>query len=232
MTITGTNLAGATGVSFGGAAGTISADTGTQITVTSPPGNAGAVDITVTTPSGTSNAEQFTYVVPPPTLTGISPTSGSTNGKTLVTLTGTDLTGATSVSFGGAAGAISTDTGTQITVFSPPGDAGTVDVTVTTPSGTSGAEQFTYVVPPPALTGISPTSGSTGGGTTVTITGTNLAGATSVSFGGAAGTITADTGTQITVTSPAGSAGTVNVTVTTPSGTSNAEQFTYIVIIQ
>ena len=51
-----------------------------------------------------------------------------------------------------------------------------------------------------------PASGPTTGGTAVTITGTGLAGATGVSFGGAAGTITADSGTQITVTSPAGRA--------------------------
>jgi IPT/TIG domain len=135
------------------------------------------------------------------------------------------------VRFGGAAATITADTATQITVTSPPGNAGTVNVIVTTPSGTSAA-QFTYVVPPPVLTGISPASGPTGGGTVVTLTGTNLAGATGVSFGGVAGTITADTATQITVTSPQGNAGTVNVIVTTRSGTSNAEQFTYVVIIQ
>ena len=56
---------------------------------------------------------------------------------------------------------------------------------------------------------MSPASGSTVGGTTVTITGTGLAHATVVRFGGVAGTITADSGTQITVTSPP-STGTVD----------------------
>ena len=50
-----------------------------------------------------------------------------------------------------------------------------------------------------------------------TITGTNRADATMVSFGGAAGTITADSGTRITVKSPPGK-GTVTVTVTTAGG--------------
>ena len=66
MTITGTGLAGATGVRFGTAAATITADSSTQITVTSPPGK-GTVDLTVTTPSGTSavtRADLFTYVSP------------------------------------------------------------------------------------------------------------------------------------------------------------------------
>jgi len=53
----------------------------------------------------------------------------------------------------------------------------------------------------PAVTGVSPASGSTVGGSTVTITGTGLAGATVVRFGGVAGAITSDSDTQITVTS-------------------------------
>ncbi|HJY73504.1 MAG TPA: IPT/TIG domain-containing protein, partial [Streptosporangiaceae bacterium] len=77
----------------------------------------------------------------------------------------------------------------------------------------------------PTITAISPSSGSTQGGTTVTISGTNLGGAT-VSFGGAAAKISADSGTQITVTTPPGSAGTVTVTVTTPGGSASG-QFTY-----
>jgi eukaryotic-like serine/threonine-protein kinase len=172
----------------------------------------------------------------PPALTGVSPASGTTAGGTAVTITGTGLAKATGVSFGGAAGTITADSGTQITVTSPAGQ-GTVNVTVTTPSGTSAvtaADRFTYVAPPPAVTGISPASGYTTGGTVVTITGTGLAGATGVSFGGVAGRITADSGTQVTVTSPQGQ-GTVNITVTTPSGTSAvtaADRFTYYEPIQ
>jgi hypothetical protein len=147
-----------------------------------------------------------------------------------VTITGTGLAGATTVRFGGANATITADSATQITVTSPPGNAGTVNIIVVTPSGTA-VGQFTYVNPPPALTAISPNNGPTGGGTTVTITGTNLAGATTVRFGGTNATITADSATQITVTSPPGNAGTVSVTVTTASGTSNAELFTYQVII-
>ena len=93
---------------------------------------------------------------------------------------------------------------------------------MTTPAGTShptAADHFTYTAARPAVTGVSPNSGSTAGGTTVTITGTGLAGATGVRFGTAAATITADSSTQITVTTPPGT-GTVTITVTTPAGTS------------
>ena len=100
--------------------------------------------------------------------------------------------------------------------------AGTVDITVTTADGTShptAADRFTYTALRPAVTGVSPNGGTISGGTTVTITGTGLAGATSVRFGNGAAIITADSSTQVTVTSPPGS-GTVNLTVTTPAGTS------------
>ncbi len=82
----------------------------------------------------------------------------------------------------------------------------------------------------PTVTAISPMCGSALGGTTVTITGTNLAGATAVKFGSIAATIQSDTATQIVVLSPAAPAGTVDVTVTTAAGTSatsSADRFTY-----
>src|SRR5208337_3589454 len=72
-----------------------------------------------------------------------------------------------------------------------------------------------------ALSGISPASGPTAGGTAGTLTGTGfLAGAT-VTFGSAAATAVAVvSSTQITATTPAGSAGAVNVVVTNPNGLS------------
>ena len=244
VTVTGTNLTGASAVDFGTAnPGTsISAVTATSLTVTSPAGT-GTVDVTVTTPNGTSavNApsDHFTYNAPAlPTVTGVSPSSGPTAGGTSVTVTGTNLTGASAVDFGTAnpGTSISAVTATSLTVTSPAG-TGTVDVTVTTPNGTSAvnapSDHFTYNAPAlPTVTGVSPSSGPTAGGTSVTVTGTNLTGASAVDFGTAnPGTsISAVTATSLTVTSPAGT-GTVDVTVTTPNGTSavNApsDHFTY-----
>lgn len=84
----------------------------------------------------------------------------------------------------------------------------------------------------PTITSISPSSGPAIGGTTVVITGTNLGGASSVKFGDSATTgISADSDSQLTVVAPASSAGTFDVTVTTPGGTSAvsaADQFTYM----
>jgi Predicted solute binding protein len=84
----------------------------------------------------------------------------------------------------------------------------------------------------PTVTSISPTSGPTTGGTSVTITGTNFTGASAVKFGSTnASSFTVNSSTQITATSPAGSAGTVDITVTTTGGTSatgSSDQFTYV----
>jgi hypothetical protein len=152
--ISGTNLNGATSVSFGSAPATILSDSSTQITAISPAGAAGTIDIIVNTKSSTSighsgiDAQQFTYETPPPPpmIFRLSSDGGSTAGGTPVTITGTNLSAA-AVSFGGRGASISSDSSTQITVTSPPHVAGAVEVTVTTPGGTSRAVQFTYVLP-------------------------------------------------------------------------------------
>jgi IPT/TIG domain len=237
VTISGTNFVDVTAVDFGTTPVTgetvINSNT---ITVDSPPGM-GIVDVTVTTDAGTSPAnpaDQFTYLAAP-TVTGVSPNSGPLAGGTSVTITGTDLLGASAVYFGTTqATSFNVTSSTSITAVSPLGtNPGPVDVTVTTPAGTSPinqpADQFTYLAAP-AVLGISPSSGPSAGGTTVTITGTSFAGASSVAFGTTpAVSFSVVSSTTITAVSPPG-AGTVDVIVTTPSGTSTlspADQFTY-----
>lgn len=82
------------------------------------------------------------------------------------------------------------------------------------------------------VTGISPTTGPSTGGTTVTITGTGFTGSTSVHFGTAAAqSFTVDNPNTIDAVSPAGTGGTIaDVTVSSPDGTSAtsaADQFSY-----
>ena len=80
---------------------------------------------------------------------------------------------------------------TTLTVVAPSG-TGTVDVTVTTPNGTSAinapSDQYTYNAPAPTVTGVSPTNGPPAGTNTVTVTGTGFDRATGVDFGTNAGT--------------------------------------------
>jgi len=165
-----------------------------------------------------------------PTLSSISPTSGTTAGGTVCTLTGTNLTGTTGVSFGGTAGtSIVNMSATQVRCTSPAKSAGTYPVTATTANGTSNGVNFTYNAPAgPTLSSIAPTSGTTAGGTVCTLTGTNLTGTTGVSFGGTAGTsIVNVSSTQVYATSPAKTAGTYSVTATTSGGTSSSVNYTY-----
>jgi hypothetical protein len=151
-----------------------------------------------------------------PTLTGIVPASGPTAGGTSVVLTGTHLTSG-NVTFGGAATICVVNSTTQITCTTPAHAAGATAVTVTTPGGSVTATGgFTYIAAP-TLTSIVPASGPTVGGTSVVLTGTHLTGG-SVTFGGTIATCTVNSAAQITCSTPAHAAGTVNVTVTTPNG--------------
>ena len=172
-----------------------------------------------------------------PTVTGLSPPNDLTAGGATVVITGTNFTGATGVSFGGTAATnVIVNSATQITATAPAGSLGTVNVTVTTPGGTSStgaANQFTYQVAfipnAPTVSSLSPPSGTTNGGTTVTITGIDFTGATAVTFGGtAASSFTVNSSTQITATAPARSAGAVAVAVTTSGGTGTLQNaYTY-----
>ena len=237
--ISGTNFTSASTVVFGTTAATnVSYNAGTgKLTATSPAGT-GTVNVRVTTgaspQSATATANQFTYYAPP-TITGLSRSTGPNAGGFSVVITGTNFTSvlASTVVFGATnATTFTVDSTTQITATSSAG-SGAVDVRVSNQGGTSAdvvADNFTYF-PLPAVTTISPTTGTTAGGTSVTITGQNFIGATAVKFGTTnATTFTVVSATQITATAPAGT-GEVNVTVITPGGTSAVAlygKFTYV----
>jgi hypothetical protein len=88
--------------------------------------------------------------------------------------------------------------------------------------GTSDGEDNSFATAPPTVTGLQPSTGPSAGGSSVTISGTNFAGATAVEFGAAnARSFKVESGTTIRAVSPAGT-GAVDVTVTTPAGTSAA----------
>jgi hypothetical protein len=158
-----------------------------------------------------------------PTVTGISPSRGTTAGGSTVTITGTKFTGATVVTVGGTAvTSFVVNSDTSITATTPAGTAGVKDVSVGTGTGSG---LFTYQNP--TITSISPTSGATAGGNVVTITGTNFTGATSVTFGGTPVTsFVVKSDTSITATTPAGTEGVKDVAVGTGTGNS---LYTYVV---
>ena len=173
-----------------------------------------------------------------PIITSINQNQGTTAGGNAVVITGSGFTHANALHFGatsaGTAWWINSDS--SITVSTPAASAGTVDITVSNPSGTSSrtaADQFTYVTPSgiPTVTSISPNSDipTIAGQDGASIVGTNFTGATTVSFGANTATFSVANSTNIEVAIPSGT-GTVHVTVTNGSGTSvgtNADLFTY-----
>jgi alpha-tubulin suppressor-like RCC1 family protein len=161
----------------------------------------------------------------------VSPAAGPGKGATTVTITGSQLSGATAVHFGAvAASEFEVRSASEVVALSPPG-SGVVDVTVTTPEGASHsslADRFSYEAS--TVTGLSPAAGSASGNTPVTITGSKLSGATAVHFGAvAASEFEVRSASEVVAVSPPGS-GVVDVTVTTPEGTSAAnpaDRFVY-----
>ena len=80
----------------------------------------------------------------------------------------------------------------------------------------------------PVISGINPANGRAAGGDTVTITGSGLTGTTAVTFGSlAAAAVRVASDTEVSATTPPGSAGCVNVTVTTGGGSATGGPFTY-----
>jgi hypothetical protein len=169
-----------------------------------------------------------------PTVATLSSRHGRIAGGTKVTVTGTNLTGATVVRFGTTAGTkLTVVSATKLTVVTPKEKAGRVNVRVTTAGGISAvtkADRFTYLARP-SVTGVSPGQASHNGGDRVTITGLHLSGATKVVFGSVtAGHIQQVSSKKLVVTCPGHSRGTVDVRVKTAGGASKkhqADEFTY-----
>jgi hypothetical protein len=170
-----------------------------------------------------------------PSVSSVSPTSGSTAGGTRVTVIGTRFMHVTAVKFGTKRGtSLSVVSLTKLRVTAPPHAPGVVEVRVTTTAGTSTArtaDHFKYVAPP-SVSSVSPTKGRLTSGVRVTVAGARFLRVKSVVFGTTAGTsISVLSSTTLQVTAPAHAAGVVNVRVRTAYGTSPviiADRYTYV----
>jgi hypothetical protein len=113
----------------------------------------------------------------------------------------------------------------QLVVKVPAHRAGPVSIRVSNPWGTV-ARTLTYVAPP-QISALSPSTGPTTGGTSVTISGQYLTTVGQVTFGGTAIDFQIVTATQLVLTTPAHAAGSVPVVLHSPWGNSNPEPFTF-----
>ncbi|KAJ5222534.1 uncharacterized protein N7469_008774 [Penicillium citrinum] len=231
ITLQGVNLTGTTVILFGAIPALFfTVLSPTTINVTVPPGvTAGPVPVTVTTPTGTSPGFPYTYLAPP-LPTSIFPTAGVIAGGTSVAITGTGLTGTTSVLFGStpSQGAITVTGDTLVTVSAPAHPVGTVPVTITTPGGSNSSLSYTFQSPA-VITSISPALGPLAGGTVVTINGAGLFTTNAVLFGSVpAPSVTVISDSLVTAVAPAEAAGAISVKVSTAASVSNGALYQYI----
>lgn len=213
--------------------------------------------VTAFSPNGVESAESTdaptAYAPTGPVITSVSPSSGASGTK--VTLTGTGFVAGMQVQFCPSGGTCPSSAATwltpsctsatscSLTAPAPPASVGTGVFTIMaeTATGPGGAEvtsppiapdEFTYT---PTISKVSPASGSSTGGTSVTVTGTNLYPGTGFAFGSTpvTSTVTCDpSGGYCTMTSPDPPAGTATVDViatdnVTASPLSAADQFAY-----
>jgi hypothetical protein len=174
---------------------------------------------------------------PAPAFTSITPASGPTVGGTPVTIVGTNFVsgGSFGVTIGGvAATSVVWVDSSHITADTPAGTAGAQNVVIINGDGqtATGVGAYTYVAPP-TFTSITPNSGTTVGGTPVTIVGTNFVsgGSFGVTIGGVAATsvVWVDS-THITAVTPAGAAGARDVVIINSDGqtATGTNTYTYV----
>lgn len=150
VTLTGSYFTDATAVTFDGIEGTnLIVLNDTTATVVSPAHAAGSVDVVITTPGGSMKLSHgYTYNASP-TLSTITPISGPTSGGSGITISGTNLTGVTSVSIGGKpATYVNVLNATTLTAVSPANTLGNKDVVVTSAQGSGTLTNgFSYEAP-------------------------------------------------------------------------------------
>jgi hypothetical protein len=245
VVITGTGFVagGVTTVTFGGTAATsVTRVSDTELRVVAPAHAEGVVAVRVTVnglQSPDTEADNYTYA-DIPIVTSIAPNSGASGATTIVTIRGSNFVEGSIVKFGAIEAVRTIISDTEIRAVAPnTAPPGTVDVTVTNAAGTSttGAHTvftFTGQGGTPSVLGLSPNSAPLNtSGVEVTITGVNFATPATVKFGTESATnVQVLSSTQIKATAPLrATAGMVDVTVTTPGGTSSTagtgNDFTY-----
>jgi len=227
ITIAGANFGtsqGTSTITFNGTAATPTSWSAMSIAVPVPTG-ATTGNVVVTVGGLASNAVNFTVVVPP-SITSLTPNSGTIG--TSVTIAGANFgasQGTSTVTFSGISATPASWSATSISVPVPNG-ATSGNVVVTVSGVASNGATFTVTSAAPSISSLSPVSGPVG--TSVTIAGVNFGasqGTSTVTFNGTAATPTSWSATSITVPVPTG-ATTGNVVVTVGGQASNGSSFT------
>ncbi|EED12724.1 conserved hypothetical protein [Talaromyces stipitatus ATCC 10500] len=231
--ITSSGFTNATAMTFNLTSTSFTITSNTVINAIVPPGpsGGGTVSVHVTGSSGTGTVT-YTYTLAP-IVTRLTPAAGPIAGGNTVTITGSNFSNATAVTFDGIlASSFAILQPTQIVAVAPPTTAVKVaSVVVTTPGGSSTpgpGSEYGYTTAPSTIS-VSPALGSTAGGDTVTIISSGFRGTTSVDFGTTSATsFTVFSNTEINAITPAHSIGTVPIVITSSGGTNSTLSFSFV----
>lgn len=214
----GNNFTGATAVSFGGVpAATFTVDSATGITATLADGLSGSIE--VTTKYGKGKIDGFIFAGPP-AITSFTPDTAISG--TRVTITGKNLYGVYSISFGGIAATYSSILSSS-TIQANVDYAASGNVTVTNKYGTASKPGFVYI-PVPRIQSFTPQGGAEN--TPLTIKGSGFTKASKVSIGNFSVnsfTVVSDS----VITAVTGKRAVGSITVTTRGGTGTSQAFFY-----
>ena len=231
--IKGTGFVAGAKVTIGSEATAVNVVSAKEIKATTAATAAGSYNVVVSDANGTSSGgPSYTYIAPPPpTVTSVTPSSGSTVGTTAVTIKGTGFVAGAKVTIGSEATAVNVVSAKEIKATTAATAAGSYNVVVSDLNGTSsGGPSYTYIAPlAPTVTRVTPSSGSTVGGTPLTIKGTGFVAGAKVTIGSEATAVNVVSAKEIKATTAATAAGSYNVVVSDANGTSSGgPSFTYI----
>ncbi len=187
VSITGSGFDNTAQVDFGGSPCAITNVSATQILCNTGAHAAGMTNLTITMtdtfPGVKNNA--FQYLGAAPGITSVTPNIGSYLGGTPVTIAGSGLFAGATVDFGGSAcTGVVVSSATSLSCSTTAHDPGLVTVTINNPNSFPGtlAQAFNYLPAGPGVTSITPASGTSAGGTPVTILGSGFVGTPNVYF--------------------------------------------------
>ncbi|MFT3772486.1 MAG: IPT/TIG domain-containing protein [Minicystis sp.] len=208
-----------------------------EVRVRAPAHHAEAVDVALVNPNGLAHRAPlaFAYETAPPRITSVIPDFGPNAGGTRVAVRGTDFDEKCQVYVCGIPATVSWKSREELWVVTPPVSRdGLVDVRVVNvddqASTLDKAFRYDAPLPPPALTTVSPRSGSQVGGTKVSIIGEDFAEGVVVRFAGTAAEVKFLTRKELAAVTPAyAGAGDVDVEVVNPDGAAATleKAFTY-----
>ncbi|MFZ1615590.1 MAG: IPT/TIG domain-containing protein [Holophaga sp.] len=200
VTLTGTNLTGATAVRFNGtAASTFAVVSATQITATVPTGaTSGVLSVTTGAGTGTSSGVFTVTVLTTPVVTSFTPAAGKAGDA--IAVIGSGFSALTSVTLGGVPCAYVVNSASSLSITVPATAVGTGVIAITNTQGT-GTSATSFAVQPGAV-GMNPKQGPVG--TPVVLTGTGFTPSTTVTFHGTSAAVVVQSATQVTATVPVG----------------------------